>query len=240
MADETVVAEREAPVVTDTAVAVEPAAAVEPVAAPVAEAPVAPVSEKPAAPAAPVPAVPDPQQQQAALMRQAYARQAEQLRQQQIQLRDKAVADDLAKFEQTLLATYAPEHVAPLVAQRRELYLQQFAMQDQAQDQAAKGQMIQVLATQFKAPPQFLGQFTDPAAMHMAAQFYAKDQEVSALKAEIAKLKQASVPPAPKGLPGTVSRGGETVTTDNIDALFNQGKVSASLYRNFLSTGQIK
>ena len=239
MPDETVAAAGQEPAVIAAPVVMESEAAAESVAA-VAEAPAAPVAEKPPAPLAPAPAVPDPQQQQAMLLRQAYAQQAAQNRQYQLQLRNQQMAESLRQYEQQLLATLPPEHVTPVVQQRREMYLQQFAIQDAAQDQVARGQMMQTLTEQYGAPSQFLSQFNEPGAMHQAAMGYRLQQENATLKAEIAKLKQASVPPAAKGLPGTVSRGGETVTADNIDALYNQGKVSASLYRNFLNTGQIK
>lgn len=238
MADDVIVAGQETavlaaePVVADLVQEIQPDVA--PVTPPVAEAPAPPVA------APPIPAVPDPQIQATQALRQAYARQAEQNRQYELALRNQQMADELAKFEQTLLATYAPEHVAPLVNQRREMYLQQFAVQDQVKDQAAKGQMIQRLSTEYGAPAQLLSQYNEPQAMHQAAMGYKLQQENAALKAEIAKMKQAAVPPAAKGLPGTVSRGGETVTADNIDALYNQGKVSAALYRSFLSTGQIR
>src|SRR3990167_5808022 len=91
----------------------------------------------------------------------------------------------------------------------------------------------------YKVDPRRLMHLSSPRAMAQAAEAMTQqgkvDSELAALRAEVARLKKA---PAQSFANGVVSGDGTRLTSDNIDVLYAQGKVSDATYKAFLRTGR--
>jgi len=94
---------------------------------------------------------------------------------------------------------------------------------------------------QYGVPQEQLANFTDEAAMRHFAQQYAltsgpQARRIQELEARLAALEKGRVPAQNFNQPGTGSM--PAITSDNIDLLYLQGKITDDRYRRFRETGQ--
>jgi len=96
------------------------------------------------------------------------------------------------------------------------------------------------LSQQFGVPQEQLSGFGDEASMRHYAEQYSNTtgpqaKEIADMKKQIAQLTRGQVPAQDFNRPG--GTGGTRVTSQNIDVLYSQGKVSDERYRRFIDSG---
>ena len=228
---------------------------------PVEEAPTAEVEEPAPPPAAeavvsePAPAIPPPidprVQQELDTLRQQAANDRAQLVQRETQAHEQ---EDLANFQTSVAQLQkeleeqdglTPERAAALA--QRELGAVWRAYQAEKQANArigeaeAKVQVALILAEQHKVPVTELLRHNTPQAMQQAAQGItaqsAQAARITELEAQVAKLTKSGVP-AQTFAQGVTEGSGQSVTPDNIDALYLKDPVRyGAAYRKFLANG---
>ena len=76
-----------------------------------------------------------------------------------------------------------------------------------------------------------------PQQMHEIAQ---REKRYASMDRDLQLLKRGQVPAQNLNANGISQAGGPTLTSDNIDSLHLEGKVSDEVYRKFLSTGELR
>ena len=112
----------------------------------------------------------------------------------------------------------------------QELRMQQETLQGKQNAAIAIG-------SQYGVNPTILMSAESPQQMREMAE---REKRYTGLERDLQALKRGQVPPQTLNANGISQAGGPAVTADNIDALHLEGKVSDEIYRNFLSTGQLR
>ena len=202
---------------------------------------------QPAPPQAPLPtAQPSPQQLQQAAVQADLRRQTQQAQrlQEDAQARYNEMADaqEAQQFEKQLATEFPGADLSKVTGQYRALLRQtraaeqqvrmaQRQSQEQVANMEAKIQVAQNFAEQYGMPFRDLMRYDSPQLMEAEAKGWKAQSELS-------RLRQSGVQPnAPTS--GAPSRARVSITPDNIDALWLDGKIPDDLYRTFRETGTI-
>lgn len=192
------------------------------------------VGESPA-PTPQMPQGPDPE-------RQALEQELNQYRQQVIA---QGVRQQAGQYYQQLVANGWPEDQAAhetTRAVKEKLMEYAFNKLTTEREENAKWRLAQQFSQQSGVPVEELLTAATPQAMqYLATRRGGQYKELQNLRQEMNTLKGIANPPQQfdtnRGRSGTVGSG---VNADNIDQLYNQGRVSPQTYRRFLETGEIR